>query len=97
MKGDLDDQTLDELATLSEAEAGCVIDRLSEADIQRVRDMNRFLGGIIRRVRQDGPDRGQATLDTLPRRVSNAIEDLIADVSTLMWIKIYPVTCILFP
>lgn len=60
-------------------EAACVITRLNETDLSRVRNMSRFVGGIIRRVKQDGPDRGEAKMDSLPRPVQRRLEDLIED------------------
>lgn len=81
MKGDLDSVTLEDIGALREDEAVCVIDRLAETNISTVRDINRFVGGIIRRVQREGPDRGEATIESLPRRIADRVEDLISDVS----------------
>jgi Heterogeneous nuclear ribonucleoprotein Q acidic domain len=60
-------------------EAGCVITRLRDSDLRKVRNFNGFVAGIIRRVQQDGPDRGEGNMDTLPKPVRNLLEDLIED------------------
>jgi hypothetical protein len=84
-KSDLDERTLSDLEALREDEASCVIDRLTEADFRRVNNINRFVVGIIRRVQRDGPDRGEANLDSLPKSVARMLEDLIADVSAAVF------------
>lgn len=42
------------------------------------------LQGIIRRVQEDGPGRGNVDLDILPRSVRNRLKDVIEDVSLLI-------------
>lgn len=67
-------------AALGEEGALCVVQRLSESDFSRVHSIGGFVSGIIRRVRQDGPDRGNGQIDILPRSVRRRVEDLIAQV-----------------
>ncbi len=43
-----------------------------------------YLQGIIRRVQEDGPGRGNVDLDILPRSVRNRLKDIIEDVSLLI-------------
>lgn len=43
--------------------------------------MLKCLQGIIRRVQEDGPGRGNVDLDILPRSVRNRLKDIIEDVS----------------
>jgi hypothetical protein len=42
---------------MPEDEADCVVSRLAESNFDRVKNINGFLSGIIRRVKIDGPDR----------------------------------------
>jgi hypothetical protein len=41
--------------------------------------MNGFVVGIIRRVKEEGPDRGEGDINTLPKTVQTLLEDLIED------------------
>lgn len=54
-----------------------MVQRFSEADFSRIKSVTGFLKGIIRRVRLDGPDRGESNMDSLPRAVRHSLEDLI--------------------
>ncbi|KFM23197.1 Long-chain-fatty-acid-CoA ligase FadD15 [Auxenochlorella protothecoides] len=69
---------MSDMAALGEEGALCVVQRLSESDFSRVHSIGGFVSGIIRRVRQDGPDRGNGQIDILPRSVRRRVEDLIA-------------------
>ena len=42
--------------------------------------------GIIRRVQEDGPDRGNVDLDILPRSVRYKLRDIMDDVRALMYL-----------
>ena len=64
---------------MSDEEAGSVITRLEDIDASRIRNMNGFVAGIIRRVKSDGPDRGEITLESLPRAVREKLQDLVED------------------
>lgn len=78
-KSEIDQVLLDDIEKLSDEEAGCVVDRLTEANLDRIRNINGFMAGIIKRVRLDGPDRGAGKVDMLPRSVRHRIEDAIDD------------------
>lgn len=82
-KGDLDERIMSDLEGMRPEEAACVLQRISESDMSRVRNISGFVGGIIRRVKTDGPDKGEAKLDLLPKSVQRALDDLVADVSPL--------------
>jgi len=68
------------LAELSDELAECVISRFAEANFARINNKAGFLMGIIRRVREDGPDGGGADLKILPRSVEHAIRGLMDEV-----------------
>lgn len=68
------------ITDLGEESALCVVQRFSESDFSRIKSIPGFLRGIIRRVRQDGPDRGEGKVDSLPRSVRHQLEDLFEDV-----------------
>ncbi|KAK2078351.1 hypothetical protein QBZ16_003191 [Prototheca wickerhamii] len=76
-KSDVDEITIADIADLGEEGAQCVVQRFSEADFSRIKSVTGFLKGIIRRVRLDGPDRGESNMDSLPRAVRHSLEDLI--------------------
>ena len=78
-RGDLDEPIIADLESMPSEEALCVITRLRDSDLRKVRNFNGFVVGIIRRVKQDGPDRGEGQIDTLPKVVQNLLEDLIDD------------------
>lgn len=78
-RGDIDDDVIADIEALGGDEALCVIQRLKDSDLDRVRSMSGFVKGIIRRVRQDGPDKGEAKIESLPRAVQRLLDDLIAD------------------
>ena len=65
---------------LSDDLAECVISRFAEANFARINNKAGFLMGIIRRVREDGPDGGGADLKILPRSVEHAIRGLMDEV-----------------
>ena len=65
---------------MSDELADCAVQRFSEANFGRINNKNGFLMGIIRRVKQDGPDRNSGDLDSLPRPVRYKLQDLIEDV-----------------
>ncbi len=67
-------------AELSDDLAECVISRFAEANFARINNKAGFLMGIIRRVREDGPDGGGADLKILPRSVEHAIRGLMDEV-----------------
>ena len=54
-----------------------MISRFAEANFARINNKAGFLMGIIRRVREDGPDGGGADLKILPRSVEHAIRGLM--------------------
>lgn len=61
-----------------------MVTRLAEANFDRIKSVNGFVNGIIKRVKLDGPDRGGAgKVDMLPRTVRHRLEDLIHDVSAV--------------
>lgn len=62
---------------LGEELAENVIQRFSEANFSRINNKSGFLMGIIRRIQQDGPDKGSGDLDILPRPVRHKLKDLI--------------------
>lgn len=69
------------VAELSDELAECAVQRFSEANFSRISNKNGFLMGIIRRVKQDGPDRGGGgDIDSLPRSVRYKLLDLVDDV-----------------
>ena len=59
--------------------------RFAEANFGRVSNKSGFLMGIIRRVQQDGPDRGNEDLDLLPRSVRYRMSELIEEVCLVAW------------
>lgn len=65
---------------LSEDLAECVMSRFAEANFARINNKAGFLMGIIRRVKEDGPDGGGADLKILPRSVEHAIRGLMDEV-----------------
>ena len=67
-------------AGLSEDLAECVMSRFAEANFARINNKAGFLMGIIRRVKEDGPDGGGADLKILPRSVEHAIRALMDEV-----------------
>ena len=71
---------LDLPADLSDELAECAVQRFSEANFGRITNKNGFFMGIIRRVKQDGPDRNGGDLDSLPRPLRYKLQDLIDDV-----------------
>ncbi|PSC68731.1 Long-chain-fatty-acid-ligase 15 isoform A [Micractinium conductrix] len=78
-KSEIDTVLLEDIEKMNDDEAGCVVDRLAEANLDRIRNINGFMAGIIKRVRLDGPDRGAGKVDMLPRSVRHRIEDAIDD------------------
>ena len=56
--------------------------RFSEANFSRITNKDGFFMGIIRRVKQDGPDRSGGDLKSLPRPIRHKLLDLIDDVSS---------------
>jgi hypothetical protein len=68
-------------AELSDELAECAVQRFSEANFSRITNKNGFFMGIIRRVKQDGPDRSGGDLKSLPRAIRHKLQDLIDDVS----------------
>eukprot|EP00803_Ostreobium_quekettii_P005242 evm.model.scf_2080.2 EVM.evm.TU.scf_2080.2 scf_2080:2183-3772(-) len=74
---DIDSFTIEQLADLGEEMADNVIQRFSEANFSRINSKSGFLMGIIRRIQQDGPDKGCGDLEILPRPVRHKLRDLI--------------------
>ncbi len=68
-------------ADMAEGEAECAVQRFSEANFSRISNKSGFFMGIIRRVKEDGPDKGSGDLDILPRPVRYRLRDLLDDVS----------------
>ena len=66
---------------MAEGEAECAVQRFSEANFSRISNKSGFFMGIIRRVKEDGPDKGSGDLDILPRPVRYRLRDLLDDVS----------------
>ena len=62
------------------------MNRFAEANFARINNKAGFLMGIIRRVKEDGPDGGGADLKILPRSVEHAIRGLMDEVRL-------PITC----
>ena len=60
--------------------ASCAVTRFAEANFSRINNKSGFLMGILRRVKEDGPDRGDADLKILPRSVRYRLQDIIDDV-----------------
>ena len=69
------------VADMTEGEAECAVQRFSEANFSRISNKSGFFMGIIRRVKEDGPDKGSGDLDILPRPVRYRLRDLLDDVS----------------
>ena len=67
-------------AALTDDLADCAMARFSEANFSRISNKSGFLMGIIRRVQEDGPDRG-SDLDMLHRSVRYRMTELIEEVS----------------
>lgn len=74
---DIDSFTTEQLEDLGEELAENVIQRFSEANFSRINNKSGFLMGIIRRIQQDGPDKGSGDLDVLPRPIRHKLKDLI--------------------
>ncbi|CAK0787513.1 hypothetical protein CVIRNUC_010733 [Coccomyxa viridis] len=78
---DLDTRTMDALedlaADLGDDAALAAVDRFAEANFSRITNKSGFLMGIIRRVQEDGPNRGNVDLDILPRSVRYRLKDVI--------------------
>ena len=68
---------------MTEGEAECAVQRFSEANFSRISNKSGFFMGIIRRVKEDGPDKGSGDLDILPRPVRYRLRDLLDDVSAV--------------
>jgi len=79
-RGDLDDRIMSDIEGLPDEEAACVIRRVGETDMSHIRNISGFVGGIIRRVKADGPDRGEANIESLPQEVQKLLDGLIDDV-----------------
>jgi hypothetical protein len=77
--GELDNMTLDALEDLSSDLAECAIERFAEANFSRINNKSGFLMGIIRRVKEDGPDGGHVNMDILSRSVRHRLRDLMDD------------------
>ncbi|KAK9827860.1 hypothetical protein WJX74_006442 [Apatococcus lobatus] len=76
---DIDTATMDALEDMTEGEAECAVQRFSEANFSRISNKSGFFMGIIRRVKEDGPDKGSGDLDILPRPVRYRLRDLLDD------------------
>lgn len=68
-------------ADLGDELAECAVQRFSEANFSKISNKNGFFMGIIRRIKQDGPDRDGGDIESLPRSVRHKLLDLIDDVS----------------
>jgi len=77
----------DHPADLSDELAECAVQRFSEANFSRITNKNGFFMGIIRRVKQDGPDRSGGDLKSLPRPIRHKLQDLIEDVSLSKFVR----------
>ncbi|EIE23473.1 hypothetical protein COCSUDRAFT_63013 [Coccomyxa subellipsoidea C-169] len=76
---DVDNRAMDALEDLGDAAATNAVERFAEANFSRINNKNGFLMGIIRRVQEDGPDRGNVDLDILPRSVRYKLRDIMDD------------------
>lgn len=65
---------------LSDEKACCVLERMAEANLDKVHSINGFINGIVRRVQEAGTQEGPGDLTKLPRKVRHRLEDLIAEV-----------------
>lgn len=71
------------IAELSPELADSAVQRFAEANFDKVMNKNGFFMGIVRRVKQDGPDRNGNTLESLPRPVRYRLQDLLEEVHLL--------------
>ncbi|BDA47365.1 probable heterogeneous nuclear ribonucleoprotein Q at N-terminal half [Coccomyxa sp. Obi] len=76
---DVDNRAMDALEDLGDDAATNAVERFAEANFSRINNKNGFLMGIIRRVQEDGPDRGNVDLDILPRSVRYKLRDIMDD------------------
>lgn len=74
---DIDSYTMEQLADLGDTLADNVVQRFSEVNFSRITNKSGFLMGIVRRIQQDGPDKGNGNLDILPRAVRYRMRELI--------------------
>ena len=59
-----------------------MVARFTESNLDRIKNPNGFLQGIIRRVKLGGPDRADGgKIESLPRAVRRAFDDVFEDVS----------------
>jgi len=77
-RDDVDQQVIDDIGMLKPEESMHVVQRLEVINIQNVKNMNGFIGGIVRRVKEDGIE--EATLSSLGPDIQQKIEDLIEQV-----------------
>ena len=57
-----------------------MVDRFSEANLQRINNKSSFMGGIIRRIKEEGGSTDLlGALDAMPRRVRDKLDALRAE------------------
>lgn len=78
-RGDLGDSFLEHFADLDEKAAIYVIDRIKTTDFSRVRSVQGFCIGIIRRVKDFGTEENEPDFTVLGEEVKERLEKLIAD------------------
>ncbi|KAK9824242.1 hypothetical protein WJX72_008888 [[Myrmecia] bisecta] len=76
---DLDESVMEALEDLDDDLAENAVQRFGEANFGRITNKSGFLMGIVRRIKEDGPDGGTANLDILSRSVRHRLRDLIDD------------------
>lgn len=78
-RGDLSDGFFENLGELQENEQVYVLDRIKATDFSRVRSVEGFSIGIIRRVKDFGMEETEPNLSILGEEVKERLETLIAD------------------
>lgn len=79
---------------MSEALSDVVLARFSEVNFNRISNKNGFLLGIIRRIQQDGLDKGAGDFDMLTRTTRHKIKSMISKV--LIYIMYFKKKCNVF-
>ena len=59
--------------------ASNVVQRLTESNLDRIRNFNSFTMSIMKRIKEEGPDLGSGNIANLAPRVEDAVRDLVAD------------------
>ena len=79
-KEDIEETVLEDLGSMKEEEAIYVVESASTVDYSKIKNISGFLGGIIRRVKEDGIDGEGITLESLGPSIQGQIESLIEEV-----------------